>query len=571
MDPEAAWGPCEFQLASWALEEPAAAEVWVPTGLPVEYAALDIFGGTCSSLPWPYAPESSGGQQQLVEQNYYYSVALPQTTTPSHSSGMRGWGWGKNIKDAIIVDVDIRMEKKMHRYPASLQCLDKIYTVPRIVAIGPYHHRLVHLKKMEKVKRVAALHCAKQSCYSSLKELYCAVDPALDRPHRLCLYDKDAFNGISDKGIRKMMFRDACFLVQYILIAISGKKPIVPSLHRVLSPKSIDIHHDVMLLENQLPWDVVRAIMKCMLNDLEYEDLMKSYIYTLRNYVQDKDNGKTTKWQCVDDWDSNYEPPHLLGLVRYYTVARRGGKGRKSESPTQDPGNPGKHSDEKGSPSKQENNNEPNHCDKKGSSSEQSRGTKTSNKRSHSVSAIELAEIGIEPTPNDTTTHPELMDMRLDKDAGTLTAKLYLPPLSLNIDRASYLVNMAALELCTVESFSDAPPQDTAVCSYLRLLAVMVSRVEDVHELRERGVLHGGGGLTNEDTLKFFTSLQSLRLGSRYTSIMEAIENYKLDKQGWTTLYKFVYKHKKAIAVIGSGVTTFATVVGTLASIKQAI
>ena len=40
----------------------------------------------------------------------------------------------------------------------------------------------------------------------------------------------------------------------------------------------------------------------------------------------------------------------------------------------------------------------------------------------------------------------------------------------LDRDRASYLVNMAALEMCTVPSFSASPDEDSAVCSYLLLL-----------------------------------------------------------------------------------------------------
>jgi hypothetical protein len=63
---------------------------------------------------------------------------------------------------------------------------------------------------------------------------------------------------------------------------------------------------------------------------------------------------------------------------------------------------------------------------------------------SFSVSAIELAEIGITLTASKTT---ELVHMCVNKK-GNLFAELSLAPLSLDYTRASVLLNMAALELC---------------------------------------------------------------------------------------------------------------------------
>ncbi|KAK1613681.1 hypothetical protein QYE76_019198 [Lolium multiflorum] len=88
---------------------------------------------------------------------------------------------------------------------------------------------------------------------------------------------------------------------------------------------------------------------------------------------------------------------------------------------------------------------------------------------------MELSEIGIKLTAKNTT---ELIHMGIKKDS--LFAELSLAPLSLNDSRASWLVNMAALELCTTLNFQD---EDSAVCSYLLLFAMFVDREEDVHEL----------------------------------------------------------------------------------------
>ena len=136
-------------------------------------------------------------------------------------------------------------------------------------------------------------------------------------------------------------------------------------------------------------------------------------------------------------------------------------------------------------------------------------------------------------------------------------------------DRASYLVNMVALELCTVKSFSKAPVEDSVVCSYLLLLAMLVNREEDVQELRARGLLKGGGGLTNEEALHFFTSFQSLRFGPCYNRVMRGIEIYKENRRMQTKLYAFYYNNKKIIAAGLTGIGVLVRIIGTLLSIRK--
>ena len=178
-----------------------------------------------------------------------------------------------------------------------------------------------------------------------------------------------------------------------------------------------------------------------------------------------------------------------------------------------------------------------------------------------SVSAIELAEIGITLKANETT---ELIDMGVKK-RGALFSELYLPPLSLNRSRASWLVNMAALELCTISyrDDDDIKDEDSAVLSYLLLLAMFVDREEDVHELRTKHLLQGGG-LTNKEALEFFTSLQDLPLGSCYVRIMKEIENYKVNRRVRTKVHAFVYKNKKTIVMFFSGIAALVSIIGTL-------
>jgi len=104
-------------------------------------------------------------------------------------------------------------------------------------------------------------------------------------------------------------------------------------------------------------------------------------------------------------------------------------------------------------------------------------------KLSFSVRASELAEMGIDLTAKDTT---ELAQVGIKKKR-FFFAELSLPSLSVTEARPSRLVNMAALELCTTTDFFSVKEEDSAVCSYLRLLCMMVHREEDVQELGAKG------------------------------------------------------------------------------------
>jgi hypothetical protein len=157
-----------------------------------------------------------------------------------------------------------------------------------------------------------------------------------------------------------------------------------------------------MLLENQIPWQVVEAVMRFRpVNLAEFVALWK-------DYLQDRKDLEEKNFV----WDESYEPPHLLSLLRFYIVGRT----NNAKLPTK---------------------------------------SKISS-ISVSVSAIELAQIGMKLTANQTT---ELVHMGINK-RGILLAELSLTPLSLDDERASFLINMAALELCTTSSFQDAEEED---------------------------------------------------------------------------------------------------------------
>ncbi|CAD6252851.1 unnamed protein product [Miscanthus lutarioriparius] len=520
---------------NWTAEEaPAddAQEVWAPAvGHPLQYASIaDIFGSSCSLQPYvvPASSYSSGGQQQLVEYNYYnYYAAAAQHHDPDpmetymNSPEKLFQERQKEFKDDAKL-----MKTKMHRYPPSIQALGDWCTVPKVVAIGPYYHRRDHLQKAEKMKHVAAQYCIQlynnDNSGLSVRYIYDAVVSVAWEIDARGLYDKDVMAGIGyEDDFLPMMFYDACFLVIYMLRK-SGK-PFDPDLYNFFESNDNDIAHDIMLLENQIPLQVVDAVMDMCTSEPLQE--MKSFIAMWRRDGFLQDLAKRDQLPGVD-WDQDYcnKAPHLLGLLRFYAVGKRSRKTKVTRSDLE---------------------------------------------KMDSISfagAIEFAEMGIFVTAKETT---ELPDMGLDRK-WIIFAELTMAPLCLNDARASLLVNMAALELCTTPDFFDdtAEFEDSAVCSYL-LLCMLMHREEDVHELRTKGIMRGGAGLNNKKTFDFFTSLQSLRIGRCYALVMVEIQNYK-NKRPWIKVYAFLYNNWKYIVAVGSAFGGFIGIITALMRLKGA-
>ncbi|KAJ1277044.1 hypothetical protein BS78_05G263900 [Paspalum vaginatum] len=531
-DGDQGWVPYGFQLANWTMERPA---VWAH-GFPVEYVSTELSSAS-SCLQTPVVvPRSSTGEKQLVEctptttrsDDPMIKESAKEFEVDFHSMETK-----KIPADRIHVNpidvfeerasefkVDISMTtRKMHRYPPGIFLASNVYyTAPTMVSIGPYHHGRDDLTAAEKVKHVAAYQCIVESGGHSVQEMYDAVVAVAGDARRL--YDQDAVAGLADDDFLPMMFYDACFLVQFML-SYAGRDVMDASLCSFFDANDKDITHDVLLLENQLPWSVVQAVMRFRPVPLE------NFIDSLKDCLQLQDRVRVTTGDEEEEGntttvlDDAYEPPHLLGLFRYYLV---------------------------------------------GASSTEPRSLPPTKSISFSVSAMELAEMGITLTANKKAT--ELIQMGLKKE-GTLFPELSLPPLSLNRSRASWLINMAALELCTTADFYTAEDEDSAVCSYLLLLAMLVDREEDVHELRTKHVLQGGGGLTNKEALDFFTSLQDLRVGSRYLRSMQEIENYRVTRRVQTRLHAFVYKNMKTIVAVFSAVGALVGIFGTLKGLKD--
>jgi hypothetical protein len=395
-----------------------------------------------------------------------------------------------------------------------------------MVAIGPYHRHLPQLQAMEVVKKTAPMFYG--GGRHSLEACKRQVIPFTSAA-RSC-YDAGSLEGVSDTDFVSMMVRDACFLLATIDATMSRQGPaILPVLCGAVGNTPV-VLTDMFLLENQIPWVVLEAVMTLTKVDLS------AFISKMGMTVQSRIDRQARPLEL-----GNYKPPHLLGLFHFYQSGDSPGRSRgisleMSSLIQNSPAVPGRVLISQPQPA-----------------------DSVLEKLPLGTTAIELAEIGIKLVHSKTS---EFKDIGLTE--GPFFRKIFLPSLRLNENTACWLINMAAFEVCT--AFHD---NEYIVSSYLALFAMFMHREEDVHELRANHLIHGE--FTNKQTLDFFKGRHAgnLRPGHDFYSILRRLERYKQRYGLWIAIHKFVYNNVKAILAVLSLVGVLAGIFKTLLSMKN--
>ncbi|CAO2164912.1 unnamed protein product [Urochloa humidicola] len=408
-----------------------------------------------------------------------------------------------------------KIEAKVHRYPAifrGLMSKDDRYFVPRCVAIGPYHHHAAHVQRAEEIKRAAAYFFCNDSGHSA-EVVYAKICSVAGDAQHCYEYDYDAMAGIAKADFATMMFQDGCFLLQYVLWITTGAS----HLSHWFTANSESIQRDIFLLENQVPRLVLDALMTFMPGHVD-----EFISYAARSFETRRDFGHTSPFVS----NESYKPAHLLDLLRYY----QSGLSSPSES--------------------------------RALTTILTTGGITSVPQSSS--AIDLAEIGIQVMQNRTA---KFRDMGVGKAGGGLCLcfyNLFLAPLVMDDLNACWLLNMVALET----SLAKDDGTTYAVTSYVLLIAMLMNREEDVHELRVKRIFHGK--FSDQRTLSFFKDLAELIfLPTEYTILLAQIEAYRRKYWMWISLHKFIYNNFKYIVAVFSVIGVLVGIFKALFSIKQ--
>ncbi|XBH76069.1 hypothetical protein VPH35_102772 [Triticum aestivum] len=358
-----------------------------------------------------------------------------------------------------------------------------------------------HLEGMEKAERVAAYTFTRDSGHS-YKELYGRVFAVADKVRRL--YAADAVSGIKPDEFADMMFHDACFMLQYMKSKKREKEDATPLRRFFLSNQGC-INNDIMLLENQLPWLVIEALMTATDVDVD---------------VFITEMGSSMGHEAFDVFDStniapSERPPHLLGLLLHF---------------------------------------------KKGVLVKPS--NRYFNQKWGTISALELESVYIKLERH----YTDKFDMEIKK--GLLFDKLLLSPQYLDRTRASWLANMVAFEVCTVLLHSQNIGDASIVCSYVAVLAMLMDREEDVYKLRLKGIIYGELS-DKQILEFFNRLAQQIAPGGRFFEILIGIEYCRADRWHRVMVCNFVFDNAKAIAAVLSIIGVLVGIFKALYSLKQ--
>ncbi|XP_020185135.1 UPF0481 protein At3g47200-like [Aegilops tauschii subsp. strangulata] len=406
---------------------------------------------------------------------------------------------------------------KIHRFPASLRSLDGDYIVPRMVSIGAYHHGRPELQGMEEIKKAAAHHFCRDSGHSP-EAVYEKV-LAVAGDARSCYTDGGAAGALEGDDFASMMLRDGCFLLQLVLWFLQdcsgdGKRGPPPFTCQV---NSLALLRDLFLLENQIPWAVLEALMACRAAVFPAA-LCEFVVYMGKFFQLHTDTDLLAK---PLDLDGGYRPAHLLALLHFH---QSGGS----------------------------------------STTEELRLRGLRSLPPVVTNAVDFAEMGIKLAPSKTA---EFRDMALTQ--GLLFPELSMPPLYLAELTASWLVNMAAFEASTGVPHG-ATSGEYTVSSYLTLLSALMDREEDVRELCAKRLVQSE--LTDGRTLAFFKGgLTSYAyVNDRYMAILSQIAGYRRRRRLWIAVHKFVYTNFRTIVTLLSVVSVLVGLFKALLSLSKA-
>jgi hypothetical protein len=175
------------------------------------------------------------------------------------------------------------------------------YFEPRVVALGPIHHDNKKYQLGEKCKLILSSKFVECSG-KSINDLYEAVVNEI-KQLREC-FEEEVTKKYDDEALAWMLFVDGSAIVQYIFCAANDKfKELNIKIDSVAFAQQ-----DLFLLENQVPYRLLKLLMKLSGKEDELSESIEHFIGSV-TYQQTKPQQKQRE-------RSGSQPTHLLDLMR---------------------------------------------------------------------------------------------------------------------------------------------------------------------------------------------------------------------------------------------------------------
>ncbi|XP_015900640.3 UPF0481 protein At3g47200-like [Ziziphus jujuba] len=389
--------------------------------------------------------------------------------------------WLKSIGNAVLTDSSSSAgnNNKKQQVPKIAKVPDVLRNIesnkdcydPMVVSIGPYHHGKPHLQEIEELKIkwanqfVADIDDKAQSDHlEKVKKLYKEVEKVADKAREYYYIDME-----DNEKFTRMMFLDGCFILQYLVLLKDADKRTKMGMK---THQAAYVQRDLFLLENQLPYIVLEALMSIRFKKAgEGKKMIDEFIQLTQSLPP-----KPTSW--------------LNRNFRFGSSSRP-----KSQASAKSRG------DIKAADHTEEGSNKPHqdvhlldllrtklvepdslNADRKKKLREfiQSVDAKSKTYQWFSYgSAKELKNVGIRFKANESGSFSDVHFA----SGFLLSGNLTLPPLTVDDSTKSMLLNLVAFEM------SPDGPDDFGVTSYICLMDSLLDNVEDVFEMRSHDIL----------------------------------------------------------------------------------
>ncbi|KAL7111770.1 hypothetical protein ACP275_05G110800 [Erythranthe tilingii] len=195
--------------------------------------------------------------------------------------------------------------RQIHRRPLHLQ--RSVYD-PSIVSLGPYHHGRPELRDIDQVKhrfldRLTSGDPAKKN------SLYDRVLERIDEI-RYCYADFECVGRYDDRALALMILLDASFIVSVVEVIAQDVDFSADWQFCIGGGNLLFVIRDIMLLENQIPLQVIKMIIKSQHGDKIGEELLQKFVIWLMSR-----KFSTFGRSCIPT-NGEEEPLHILEACR---------------------------------------------------------------------------------------------------------------------------------------------------------------------------------------------------------------------------------------------------------------
>ena len=138
----------------------------------------------------------------------------------------------------------------IYKFPRNLRNVNEDAYTPKEISIDPFHHGKENLKKNEELKLRSFLDVCYRTKKTQGELAKCVHEKELKIHH--CYAEN--FHEISKEDFVKMILLDSVFIIEHLWCIM--RYPEENNIHENVS----DILHDLILLENQVPFSVLEEL-----------------------------------------------------------------------------------------------------------------------------------------------------------------------------------------------------------------------------------------------------------------------------------------------------------------------